>query len=72
MDNATIATILGVQGGAQQHRSDGRESLGVRSVVRRIVLVCGPPYHLDIKSKVDSGTTMRLVLPYIHIETGAS
>ncbi|MEC0228509.1 cache domain-containing sensor histidine kinase [Paenibacillus alba] len=70
MDEAAISQLLGEKGAALPQRSDGRESLGVRSVVRRIELVYGLPYRLEIMSVVDSGTTMRLLLPYITMENG--
>ncbi|UKS27115.1 histidine kinase [Paenibacillus sp. HWE-109] len=70
MDESAIARLLGMKGAAMPQRSDGRESLGVRSVVRRIELVYGQPYRLEIISVVDSGTTMRLILPYITMENG--
>ncbi|WP_261303708.1 sensor histidine kinase [Paenibacillus andongensis] len=73
MDEVAISQILGFDGSSLPQRSDGRESLGVRSVVRRIELVYGTPYRLEINSVIESGTTMRLVLPFVnHVETGGS
>lgn len=73
MDEVAISQILGFQGSSLPQRSDGRESLGVRSVVRRIELVYGTPYRLEINSVIESGTTMRLVLPFVNnVETGGS
>ncbi|NOU91209.1 HAMP domain-containing protein [Paenibacillus sp. LMG 31460] len=73
MDEVAILQILGYQGSSLPQRSDGRESLGVRSVVRRIELVYGSPYRLEINSVIESGTTMRLVLPFVNnVETGGS
>lgn len=40
-----------------------RDSLGVRSVIRRINLVYGLPYRLDITSRPGQGTTVHLALP---------
>ncbi|MNG09815.1 hypothetical protein D3C84_932510 [compost metagenome] len=39
-----------------------RESIGVRNVVRRIYLVYGDPYRLEIE-RLPQGTLMRLILP---------
>ncbi|NQX59232.1 sensor histidine kinase [Paenibacillus qinlingensis] len=39
-----------------------RESIGVRNVVRRIYLVYGDPYRLEIE-RLPQGTRMRLILP---------
>jgi two-component system sensor histidine kinase YesM len=73
MNEVAISQILGYQGSTLPQRSDGRESLGVRSVVRRIELVYGSPYRLEINSVIESGTTMRLVLPFVNnVETGGS
>ncbi|MDQ0918825.1 sensor histidine kinase [Paenibacillus sp. V4I5] len=73
MDEVAVSQILGFQGSSLPQRSDGRESLGVRSVVRRIELVYGTPYRLEINSVIESGTTMRLVLPFVNnVETGGS
>lgn len=63
MDEKAISQNLGIQGSALPQRTDGRESLGVRSVVRRIELVYGAPFRMEITSMVGSGTTMRLILP---------
>ncbi|WP_310222598.1 histidine kinase [Paenibacillus qinlingensis] len=65
MDEKAILQILGVQGTSLPQRTDGRESLGVRSVVRRIELVHGAPYRMEISSVVGSGTNMRLILPHL-------
>ncbi|CAH1218150.1 hypothetical protein PAECIP111891_04702 [Paenibacillus allorhizoplanae] len=65
MDEKAVSQILGVQGSSLPHRTDGRESLGVRSVVRRIELVYGPPFRMEISSLVGSGTNMRLILPLL-------
>lgn len=40
-----------------------RDSLGVQSVLRRINLVYGPPYRLEMTSSADQGTTVHLYLP---------
>ena len=40
-----------------------RESIGVRNVVRRIELLHGEPYCLQIYSQLEHGTTMSLFLP---------
>lgn len=73
MDEVAISQILGFEGSSLPQRSDGRESLGVRSVVRRIELVYGTPYRLEINSVIESGTTMRLILPFVNdVETGGS
>ncbi|RCW49494.1 cache domain-containing sensor histidine kinase [Paenibacillus prosopidis] len=40
-----------------------RDSLGVQSVLRRINLVYGPPYRLEITSSAGQGTTVHLYLP---------
>ncbi|MNE56010.1 putative sensor-like histidine kinase [compost metagenome] len=40
-----------------------RESLGVRSVVRRIELLHGPPYRMEMESAAELGTTVHLYLP---------
>jgi len=44
---------------------DVRESLGVRNVARRIQLLYGSPYHLDITSVPDKETTISLYLPIL-------
>lgn len=63
MEDSVISLLLRREGTSLPQRSDGRESLGVRSVVRRIELIHGPPYRLEIVSELGSGTTMRLILP---------
>ena len=50
---------------------DVRESLGVRNVARRIQLLYGSPYHLDITSVPDKETTISLYLPILTNERTA-
>lgn len=45
-------------------QAEDRPSLGVRSVKRRIDLMYGPPYRLDVTSSPGEGTTVHLYLPY--------
>lgn len=42
-----------------------RESIGVRNVARRIELLYGKPYRLEIASKPGQGTTISLYLPIL-------
>ncbi|WP_309119118.1 sensor histidine kinase [Paenibacillus sp.] len=58
MDNAQIEEIFSASPGGE------RESLGIRSVIRRIKLVHGEPYRVEITSAPNDGTTMHLYLPY--------
>ncbi|MDF2922318.1 MAG: hypothetical protein K0R57_1232 [Paenibacillaceae bacterium] len=37
--------------------------IGLKTVIRRISLLYGPPYGLEIESSPGNGTTMRLILP---------
>ncbi|MBD2845556.1 sensor histidine kinase [Paenibacillus sp. IB182496] len=46
-----------------------RTHLGIHSVIRRIALIYGEPYGLEIESEEGRGTTMRLRLPYVWIDT---
>ncbi|SFL66310.1 two-component system, sensor histidine kinase YesM [Paenibacillus sp. 1_12] len=70
IDDSVISLLLRREGTSLPQRSDGRESLGVRSVVRRIELIHGSPYRLEIVSTMGSGTTMRLILPNINTQKG--
>lgn len=45
------------------HGDRQRESIGVRNVARRIELLHGDPYRLEIDSRIGTGTRMSLVLP---------
>ncbi|WP_051251465.1 sensor histidine kinase [Paenibacillus harenae] len=55
--------------GIYAHKFTGeRDSLGVQSVLRRINLVYGLPYRLEITSSVDQGTTVHLYLPLRGVE----
>lgn len=60
---AYVEQLLSGRQTAHQERMAERESLGVRSVVRRIELVHGAPYRLEIDSKLEHGTRMMLFLP---------
>lgn len=71
MSKAIIDKLLHGKSIAPSEHMDGRESLGVRSVVRRIELLYGAPYRLEMDSVPDQGTTMRLYLPMNRAEKGA-
>ncbi|MBD2869138.1 cache domain-containing sensor histidine kinase [Paenibacillus arenilitoris] len=51
-------------GSASATEERKRERLGVKSVIRRIDLVYGKPYGLEMSSERGAGTTMKLILPY--------
>jgi len=40
-----------------------RIHIGIRSVIRRLNLLYGEPYGVQIESKLGAGTTFRLLLP---------
>jgi len=46
------------------HAEEERQHIGIRSVLRRIELIHGEPYGVQIESGVDEGTLVRLRLPY--------
>lgn len=66
IDRTAVSLLLdsGIEGPPFPRRTDGRECLGIRSVQRRIDLVYGSPYRLDIVSSPGNGTTVRLKLPF--------
>lgn len=64
IDEERLSKILDSSGISPLHRNDGRDSLGVNSVIRRIKLIYGAPYKLEINSVVNAGTKMRLILPF--------
>lgn len=49
--------------GESNARVGRRESIGIRNVARRIELLHGEPYRLEIDSRPGEGTTMSLILP---------
>jgi two-component system sensor histidine kinase YesM len=60
MEPETIARVLGEKKGM----SDGqRQGLGMQSVARRIDLIYGSMYGIEIKSQAGSGTIVQLTLP---------
>lgn len=63
MDEALIRKLLHGTESLTEELSGERESLGVRSVLRRIELLHGPPYRMEIESALNQGTTTRLYLP---------
>jgi two-component system sensor histidine kinase YesM len=63
-----LSKIVGADGMSPLHRNDGRDSLGVNSVIRRIKLMYGAPYRLEINSVLHGGTKMRLILPFRNVE----
>ncbi|MEW4430327.1 sensor histidine kinase [Paenibacillus pabuli] len=46
------------------HAEEERQHIGIRSVLRRIELIHGEPYGVQIESAVGEGTLVRLRLPY--------
>ncbi|UUZ80981.1 histidine kinase [Paenibacillus sp. P26] len=68
MSEERVSKILGSSGTSQLQRNDGRDSLGVSSVIRRIKLMYGAPYRLEMDSELNAGTTMRLILPFRNVE----
>lgn len=60
MDAETVHMLLNA---GESEPGIGRTRIGVQSVVRRIELLCGPPYGLEMASTPGMGTTVRLLLP---------
>ncbi len=60
MDADTIRRILTPSGILEENR----QCIGTRSVIRRIELMHGHPYGVEIYSDIDQGTLVRLRLPY--------
>ncbi|WP_339852725.1 histidine kinase [Paenibacillus sp. FSL W7-1088] len=46
------------------HADEERQHIGMRSVIRRIELIHGDPYGVQIESTAEVGTLVRLRLPY--------
>lgn len=61
MDTEKVFSLLDESRPALDHTN--RENIGVKSVSKRIKLIYGPPYTLEIQSSLGVGTTMRLILP---------
>lgn len=61
MTEDAIRRLLEDQGMADDRRE--RESIGIRNVARRIHLVHGKPYGMEIR-QLSQGTLIRLILPY--------
>lgn len=57
--------------GESNARVGRRESIGIRNVARRIELLHGEPYRLEIDSRPGEGTTMSLILPADSAEAAA-
>lgn len=60
MDAETVRLLLNAD---DPGPGSGRTRIGVQSVVRRIELLCGPPYGLEMASTPGMGTTVKLLLP---------
>ncbi len=60
MDAAVIERIMKPVSPAEEER----QHIGIRSVLRRIELIHGEPYGVQIESAVGEGTLVRLRLPY--------
>ncbi|MDO3412462.1 sensor histidine kinase [Saccharibacillus sp. CPCC 101409] len=63
MDEGKIARLYAPAQPPSQTEEKGREHVGLRSVMRRIELVHGSPYGVEIESAPGAGTTVRLLLP---------
>jgi two-component system sensor histidine kinase YesM len=63
IDEQLIMSLGQRQAHDEAHGHKNRAGLGIRSVIRRIELLYGPPYGLEIMSKTGQGTTVRLQLP---------
>ncbi|WP_248928616.1 sensor histidine kinase [Paenibacillus hamazuiensis] len=72
IDEERLSQIMNSDYGGMpvRQRAQRRESLGIRSVRKRIELVYGPPYGLHIESAPDAGTRIRLSLPYEEYRSG--
>jgi two-component system sensor histidine kinase YesM len=51
------------QNAATGELSNSSGGIGLHTVIRRVSLLYGPPYGLEIESEPGSGTVMRLILP---------
>ncbi|NUU78345.1 sensor histidine kinase [Paenibacillus xylanilyticus] len=60
MDTSVIERIME----PVAHADEERQHIGMRSVLRRIELIHGEPYGVQIESAVNQGTLVRLRLPY--------
>ncbi|MFS0870863.1 cache domain-containing sensor histidine kinase [Paenibacillus xylanilyticus] len=60
MDTSVIERIMA----PVVHVDEERQHIGMRSVLRRIELIHGEPYGVQIDSAVNQGTLVRLHLPY--------
>lgn len=63
MDEDKRSELLGHM--TRRAEGNARESLGLMSVQRRIQLIFGDPYRMEIKSSPGNGTTVTLLLPFV-------
>lgn len=61
MDESVVKGLLNLA--EDQKDTNDRAHIGVNSVKRRIQILYGESYGLEIQSAVDAGTVVRLVLP---------
>lgn len=66
MSEAQLDKLKLLQIGKQEETAGSFGGIGLKTVIRRVSLLYGPPYGLEIESEPGSGTTMRLILP-VHL-----
>lgn len=60
MDNETMRTLTEAEADLQDSNKTG---IGYKSVLRRIQLVYGPEYGVEITSHIGKGTVVHMTLP---------
>jgi two-component system sensor histidine kinase YesM len=63
MTQEQIDKIMQLQHRSQEEPTSATGGIGLKTVIRRVSLMYGPPYGLVIHSEPNEGTTMKLILP---------
>jgi two-component system sensor histidine kinase YesM len=63
MSQEQIDKIMQLQHRSLEEPTSATGGIGLKTVIRRVSLMYGPPYGLVIHSEPNSGTTMKLILP---------
>lgn len=63
MDADQLRRIRRMQDDDWEERAGEIGGIGLKTVVRRVKLLYGDPYGIEVESEPGSGTTMRLILP---------